>query len=510
MERGRLAARNGGHESNAQGPSSSAEDQVHRQASDTAVVGWLDLPNKSQLFILALCRLSEPLSNVCLLPYIFYLVQSVLANAESNSTPPSPDEISFYSGLLVASFSFAQFLVSLPWGYLSDRHGRKPSIVLGLLLSVVANAAFGFGRTSLRWLFFWRSLAGVANGNVGLMRTMTAEIVVERKFQTKAFLLLPLVFNSGMVLSLAAGGILADPVRNLPWLFGSHGWLNLGHGEGGVAWLVKYPFALPALMNASVLGVALVLAVLGLKETLHGKEDRHDIGLMLGEKLRQDIENFVLRCRGDRARYKILGDEEEEPDESEESIPLREMKHAPEATVKPGPERPRMPFRKIWTRRTLAAMVSFGLFPLHNSAFMHILPVYLSTPHADMSSTKQPFASLAFTGGLGLQSKTIGLWLSLFGICGILLQLFIYPKMQASLGTLGVFKVSLVMFPVVYAFAPFLSVIPDHSISGWVALAFVVWGQIMARTMYVHSPAHPPPFLHLLPLLQQRHRRFTS
>lgn len=463
-------------------------------------VGWLDLPNKPQLFILALCRLSEPLSNVCLLPYIFYLVRSVLRGSGDGEGAPNSDDISFYSGLLVASFPLAQFVISLPWGWISDRHGRKPSIVAGLFVSVVANAAFGFSQ-SLAWLFVWRSVAGIANGNVGLMRTMTAEIVRERRFQTKAFLLLPLVFNSGMVLSLALGGILAEPVTNLPWLFGPKGCLNWGHSEEGVVWLTKYPFALPALMNAFVLGIALILAVLGLNETLPGKEHQNDPGIVVGRRVLGGIKRTVSRCRGTRFDYTPLQDTEHLA-EAEEPIQLQEIKSPDANTTTPVAKGPRLPFRKIWTRRTLTAMVSFGLFPLHNSAFMHILPVYLSTPHDDASS--RPFASLSFTGGLGLNSRTIGLWLSFFGICGILLQLFVYPRMQASLCTLGVFKVSLLIFPLVYAFAPFLSIIPGHSIASWIALGCVVWGQIMARTMYVvnsfptrgfpHSPLDCPLF----------------
>jgi hypothetical protein len=64
---------------------------------------------------------------------------------------------------------------------------------------------------------------------------MTAEIVKENTYQGRAFLLLPLVFNTGMVLGLALGGCLADPIVNLPWLFGPHGWLNLAGDPEGVA-----------------------------------------------------------------------------------------------------------------------------------------------------------------------------------------------------------------------------------------------------------------------------------
>ncbi|KAK6858281.1 MFS general substrate transporter [Apiospora arundinis] len=144
-------------------------------------VRWRDLPNKDQLFILALCRLSEPLSNVCLLPYIFYLVRSVLPPAANeNGTVSDPHaeaaRVSTYSGILVAAFPLAQFFVSLPWGWLSDRHGRRVSILAGLAVSVLANVGFGLSR-SLGALLFWRVLAGLGNGNVGIMRTMTAEIV---------------------------------------------------------------------------------------------------------------------------------------------------------------------------------------------------------------------------------------------------------------------------------------------------------------------------------------------
>ncbi len=68
---------------------------------------------------------------------------------------------------------------------------------------------------------------------------------------------------------------------------------------------------------------------------------------------------------------------------------------------------------------------------------MHIFPVYLSTPHEPNDAATPVF----FTGGLGLHASAIGLWLSVFGIFGILLQLFIYSSHRiARVGTLGVFR----------------------------------------------------------------------
>lgn len=441
---------------------------------------WRDLPNKDQLFILALCRLSEPLSNVCLLPYIFYLVRSVLPPANDNEPGSNPDaeaaRVSTYSGILVAAFPLAQFFVSLPWGWLSDRHGRRVSILAGLAVSVLANIGFGLSR-SLGALLFWRILAGLGNGNVGIMRTVTAEIVRERRFQTKAFLLLPLVFNSGMVVSLALGGWLAEPVASLPWLFGPRGAFNVHDSPEGVRWALEYPYALPALMNAMTLAGTLVLALFGLRETLPGKEAVEDYGLRAGRSLTMWFRAYIYPRRG--KGYATVGSQDSELSieggDDEEKPPTADT--GPIGKMEP------KPFRQIWTREVLASLVSFGLLPLHNSAFMHIFPVYLSSPPADNAEA----TAFAFTGGLGLRSASIGVWLSSFGVGGILLQLFVYTRLQARLGTRGVFRSALVLFPATYAAAPYLSLVAGEGAGRYGLLGLVVCVQIMARTMAIPS-----------------------
>ncbi|KAI0408496.1 major facilitator superfamily domain-containing protein [Xylaria palmicola] len=451
--------------------------QENAPSKASTEIRWRDLPNKDQLFLLALCRLSEPLSNVCLLPYIFYLVRSVLpASDDSDSADDSAARVSEYSGLLVAAFPLAQCLISLPWGRLSDRRGRRFSIIGGLFVSVVSNVGFGLSR-SFGALLFWRILAGLANGNVSIMRAVTAEVVRERKYQTKAFLLLPLVFNSGMVLSLALGGCLAEPVANLPALFGPEGIFNWGRNPEGVGWALEYPYALPALLNAFLLGTSLFLAVLGLKETLPGKEEHSDWGLQVGTAVR----NLTMRLwnRGAPSHKYTMMQDNEEGSFLNEGQPGLEKTPVSVTVATPA----RVSFRQIWTRRVVSALLSFGLLPLHNSAFMHIFPVYLSSPPAD--NTEATF--FAFSGGLGLRSTTIGLWLSVFGIGGILLQLFIYPRLQKRIGTRGVFRIALFIFPVTYMAAPYLSLLAGDHGARWVFLGLVVCAQIMARTMAIPS-----------------------
>ncbi|OCK95734.1 MFS general substrate transporter [Cenococcum geophilum 1.58] len=452
-------------------PPSPSNTNTRDTGDDAKAVTWMSLPNKRQLFILALCRLSEPLSNTCLLPYIYYLIKSIIPSDD----PSASQKISRYSGILVAAFPLAQFTTSILWGRLSDSHGRKPIIIIGLVASVISNLAFGFSR-SIGALMFWRVLAGLGNGNVAVMRTMTAEIVKERKYQTRAFLLLPLVFNSGMVAGLALGGCLADPVVNLPWLFGPDGLFNIERHPEGVAWALKYPYALPAITNALALAFSLILAVFGLKESLQSRESNRDFGVVLGRSVVRFIERIVLQRRS--AGYAAIQLDEFLEAATNEIAEGKFSKPLPSISQPPPP-----PFRSIWTREVLVTMISFGLLPLHNSAFMHIFPVYLCTPSADNSNA----TFLSFNGGLGLTSPSVGLWLSFFGVCGILLQLFIYPRMQAKIGTLGCFRVALFTFPLAYLFAPYLSLLGNHGFSRWPCIAVILCAQVMARTIAIPS-----------------------
>jgi MFS family permease len=442
----------------------------HDNTCQTDKATWRNLPHKRQLLLIALCRLSTPLSNACLIPYLYFLVKSIVSDREH---PTAPQHISRLTGLLVAAFPIGQMMTSILWGRISDTCGRKPTVLLGLAMSVVANLAFGFSRT-IGMLVFWRVVAGMANGIVGVMRTMTAEIVRERKHQPRAFLAPPVVFNSGRVLALAVGGCLADPVDNVPYLFGPKGILNYSKRPKGVQWALEYPYALPALFNGVVLTICFLAASLWLHESLDTRQNE-GMCINLGRYLRRFVNQMVRRSPNHN--YALLHGEEKDSaliiSGNDTELPLSE--HGSTAPLR----RP----RTIWTRHLCKVLFAFTFLSLHNATFLHIFPMLLSMP----AVSRQNPNIVAFKGGLGLSSPTIGLYLALLGIAGIILQLFIYPGLQQRIGTLGVFRVANAIFPVAYIFAPYLVFLVDHKLAKWLAMTAVLFTQVMARTMAIPS-----------------------
>jgi hypothetical protein len=74
------------------------------------------------------------------------------------------------------------------------------------------------------------------------------------RYQSRAFLLLPMTFNVGVIIGPIIGGLLADPAGSYPKLFGS------------IAWLKKYPYAAPNIVSAFFLLCAVLGIFFGLEE----------------------------------------------------------------------------------------------------------------------------------------------------------------------------------------------------------------------------------------------------
>ena len=143
---------------------------------DEKPVTWKSLPKKSQLAILTLARLSEPLTQTSLSAYMFYQLRSF-----ETSLPDST--IAAQGGMMQASFPAAQFITAVLWGQAADTPwmGRKRVLLIGLLGTCFSCVGFGFSKSFTQAMLF-RVVGGAVNGNMGVMRTMISEIIEEKKY----------------------------------------------------------------------------------------------------------------------------------------------------------------------------------------------------------------------------------------------------------------------------------------------------------------------------------------
>ena len=92
------------------------------------------------------------------------------------SFPGVPDtDIPFYAGLLIAVFTFCEFLSSMLWAKLSDRIGRKSVLLIGSLCGMITSLTLGMSR-SLALAVASRAFGGLFNPMVGLVQTCVVEL----------------------------------------------------------------------------------------------------------------------------------------------------------------------------------------------------------------------------------------------------------------------------------------------------------------------------------------------
>lgn len=108
-------------------------------------------------------------------------------------------------GLLISSFSLAQLVCAPMWGGISDRYGRRPAILFGLLTTAVAYVVFAYAR-SVPLLLLSRVVQGVGGGTIGVVHAYVAD-AIEPEQRTKALGWLSAVTSLGAVAGPAFGSL---------------------------------------------------------------------------------------------------------------------------------------------------------------------------------------------------------------------------------------------------------------------------------------------------------------
>jgi multidrug resistance protein len=117
-------------------------------------------------------------------------------------------------GLLVTVYSVAQFFMAPLWGRLSDRYGRRPIILLGLVGSGLAYLVFAWSQ-SLLWLFASRVMAGVGGSTVPVAEAYIADVTPPEE-RAGRMGLIGAAFGLGFIVGPATGGILSTVSYEAP------------------------------------------------------------------------------------------------------------------------------------------------------------------------------------------------------------------------------------------------------------------------------------------------------
>ncbi|RKK82573.1 hypothetical protein BFJ69_g3150 [Fusarium oxysporum] len=412
-----------------------------------------------QMFVLACCRICEPIAFMSIFPYIYYMIQDFNITDDSN-------KISVYAGMVTSAFTLAEFSTGVLWGRLSDKIGRKPVLLFGLLGTALSVLVFGFA-PSLPVALFARALGGLLNGNIGVLQTTVAELVTVKEHQPRAYTIMPMVWCIGSIVGPMIGGALARPCISYPEIFAR-----------GTIW-DRYPYLLPNLFSAATVFFGVIIGLLFLDETHAEKKAQRDRGREIGDYLASWF-GGVASCngRGRSPEKQALLDGKQNVQylstsvrpgsaHSDEALPAyRSQENSPRLAPQPDTqslnEAPLEPIvvrrSKTFTKPVIMNIISYGILAFHTMTFDQLFPVFLSTKRPEHPVHDLPFK---FTDGFGLETKMIGVIMSVQGLYSLFSNYLIVPPVTRRLGSLRLFRILAFSYFALYLVTPYLVLLPD-------------------------------------------------
>ncbi|KAL1743538.1 hypothetical protein HDZ31DRAFT_40687 [Schizophyllum fasciatum] len=186
---------------------------------------------KLSMVVFCITMLGEFLcANVCT-PFLLFMV-------EGFGETDDDAEIAFNTGVLVSVFFLTQFLTSLLWATIAQKHGTRIVLTTSLLGSAATVAIFGTS-TSLKQALCVRLLQGIFGGAVGVARG-SVSFITDPSNEGRAYAILGFCWGFGGVAGAIIGGTFERPADKWPGVFES------------IPLFTTYPYLLPSIIAASI------------------------------------------------------------------------------------------------------------------------------------------------------------------------------------------------------------------------------------------------------------------
>ena len=183
---------------------------------------------------------------------LFLILPVFALHAES-----MPDATPLLVGLAIGIYGLTQAVLQIPFGMLSDRIGRKPVIVGGLLLFAIGSAIAALA-TDIHWIIAGRAVQGSGAIAAAIM-ALAADLTRESQ-RTKAMASIGMTIGFSFMLALIVGPIL-------------HDWV----GVSGIFWVTA---------GLALVGLVVLLAVVPTPRQERVHRDAEPVPALLGRVLR--------------------------------------------------------------------------------------------------------------------------------------------------------------------------------------------------------------------------------
>lgn len=401
-----------------------------------------------QLFLLAIVRLAEPIALTSIFPYAWALVKRFHVGNE--------EDASFYAGLLISSFSLAEAAMGMFWGSLSDRIGRKPVLMIGCSGTMLSMVMVGFA-SNIWTALLGRALGGLLNGNIGVIQTMVGELVKKPEHEPRAYSVMPFVWSIGTIIGPCIGGTFADPYTSWPNAF----------PKGGV--FERFPYLLPNLICALLLGVSIILGFLLLEETHPDMQPR--VLLPADTYVSEETPLIETSDAMKRPAVDLRSETYGAINVNDDTEEITREKTSPQS---------------IFNKRIVHLVIALCIFTYHSMTYDHLMPIFFEDERANnllqaaSMGSVPPFYS---PGGLGLSVRSVGMIMAVNGVIALFVQAVIFPIAAERVGVYKLFLIVTVLHPIAYAIVPMLLVVPQSLVFPAIYTCLAV-RNILSITLY--------------------------
>ncbi|KAI8052105.1 major facilitator superfamily domain-containing protein [Syncephalis plumigaleata] len=311
---------------------------------------------------------------------------------------PTEEMINFYIGCFLAAGAITQSISNLIWGRLSDKFGRKPVLVVNLASLALMTLMMGFGRSFI-WLLITSVFSKFGCGSASVIISALGELSSNEN-KAKVFTYLPIAIGVGNTIGPIMGGLLISAHQQTIRL------------DDEYSFGVRNPYFLPFSVSALVSSIVCIAVTMTFKETL----------------------NHQPNCTVDDPPLEQIV--------SDTNNPMNTLSSLPSSFIGREHSRILTAWHSIPQSCWIAICAYFG------AQFIISISAALKISWGSSSTDR---------GGLALSSLQFGIIIAFSGISITIFQLFIYVPLQYILGSLELYRKTVLLMAILFFALPELS-----------------------------------------------------